>query len=268
MEVDGIGKYRRQAAEWPQASAVFSEILPEEIVHEIEIFREMRRDTQRGVLRSAILGANDGLGSILALSAGVAAATSSSRAVLIAGVSGLVAGAASMAASGYVSVKAEREVLETRAGLEREAADLAPAVKQRQLVRSFIQRGLEPAEAERAAERLSREPGALLRAILNDQGLADESGFEQPLALSIYTGGAFLLAGAIPLIPFLFAGAGRAVVVSIVLSAAALYLAGLLRSLATLKSFARSGLEMVLVGLGSAGLTYVVGWLVGGGAAG
>src|SRR5262249_49962970 len=68
MEVDGIAKYRRQAKEWSSASEAFREILPDEIVHEIEIFAQMRSDAQKGALRSAILGANDGIGTTLALS--------------------------------------------------------------------------------------------------------------------------------------------------------------------------------------------------------
>jgi vacuolar iron transporter family protein len=268
MEVDGIGKYRRQALEWPAASRTFAEILPDEIVHEVQLFTEMREDGQRGAIRSAILGVNDGLSSILALTAGVAAGTSSSHAVLIAGVSGLVAGAASMAASGYVSVKAEREVFEMRLELEREAVHLAPEAKERELADDLAKRGWERREAENAARRLSGKPESFFRAVLAAQGLADESDLESPGMLALYTGVSFFAAGAIPLVPYFFLRASTGVEASIAVTALALFAAGLFRSLATLKSFARSGLEMVLVGLGSAAVTYAVGWAIGGGVAG
>src|SRR5205823_189066 len=126
-------------------------------------------------------------------------ATGSSHSVLIAGVSGLVAGAASMAASGYVSVKAEREVHETRLGLEREAVRLAPGAKKRELARYFESRGLSRPEAELGADRLSRRPDAFLRALLESQGLASEETLESPGPLGFYTGVSYLLAGALPL---------------------------------------------------------------------
>jgi VIT1/CCC1 family predicted Fe2+/Mn2+ transporter len=185
---------------------------------------------------------------------------------LIAGISGLVAGSVSMAASGYVSVKAEREVLETRLELERDAAQLAPGVKRRELADSLVARGLEPDEAETAVARLARRPETFVRALMEAQGLAED--FESPGRLALTTGGAFFLAGAIPVIPFFFLRATPGVAVSIALTTVALFIAGLLRSLATLKPFMRSALEMVLVGLGSATVTYAVGWAIGGGAVG
>ncbi len=103
-----------------------------------------------------------------------------------------------------------------------------------------------------------------MKAILAEEhGLAEES-FESPPRLATYTGLAFLLAGAIPIVPFLFLPAVPGVLVSVALTAAALFFAGVLRALSTLNPFLKSGLEMVLVGMGSAAATYLVGLVVGG----
>lgn len=260
-EVEGIAKYREQAGRLGGLRAAFEAILADELVHEIEIFAELRRPQERrGELRSAILGANDGLGSILALAAGVAGGTDSSAQVLIAGVSGLVAGAFSMAASNWVSTKAEREVLESKLGLERDAAALAPELKRRQLAEAWTTKGEPEASARERAARL--EGDELAAAVLAESGV-NAAELEEPSRLALTTGASFLAAGAVPLVPFLFLDAGRGALASTALTAAALFAAGLLRALSTLKPFGRSALEMTAVGMVSAAVTWAVGRAIG-----
>ncbi len=265
-EVDGIAKYRRQASSWlsPEAQEAFTTILPEEIAHEVEIFSLMRRlGSSRGPLRSMILGANDGLGSILALAVGVAGATDSGQSVLIAGAAGVVAGAASMAASNLVSVRAEQELIESQARLEREAVSVAPETKRAQLAEALEAQGLTHEEAEAVSRRLAQKPGAFLRALLETRHGIGGLDFESPWRLAAYIGLAFAVSGLVPLLPFLFLPAGPGALASAGLTALALFAAGVARALSTLKPFLRSGLEMVLVGLGSAAVTYLAGLLVG-----
>jgi len=170
-EVDGIAKYRGQAARWdyPGAEEAFSRILPEEIGHEFELFRAAREiGATVGSLRSVVLGANDGMASILPLVAGVAGATGATTPVLIAGAAGLLAGAASPAGSNYASVRAEQDAATAQARLEREAVAVAPQLKRAQLRGSLLARGLTDQEAEAALERLTRDPDAFTRAVLHE----------------------------------------------------------------------------------------------------
>jgi len=265
-EVDGIEKYRRQAATWadPHAQAAFREILPDEVAHEVDTFHEARKVAAgHGALRSAILGANDGLGSVLALAAGVAGATASSPAVLIAGIAGLVAGAASMAASNYVSVKAEQEVYASQVRLARDALEVAPETKRAQLAEAYRAKGLTPAEADALVARLADKPEEFLKAVLAEAHGIGEASFESPGRLAGYTGFAFALAGLVPILPFLFLPALPGVLASVGLTAVALFFAGVMRALSTLHSFVRSGVEMVLVGMAAASVTYLIGLLVG-----
>ncbi len=266
-EVDGIAKYRAQAARWqdPAAQAAFEEILPDEVAHEVDIFAAIREDTgSRGVLRSAILGVNDGLGSVLALVAGVAGATASSILVIVAGVAGIVAGAVSMAASNFVSVKAEQEVYANQVRIQRDAIAVAPEKKRKQLVDAYRERGLTEAEAKAVVTPLAARPDEFLKAVLSEEHGIAEASFEDPPRLAVYTGIAFALAGAIPVLPFLFLPALEGVILSVVLTGIALFFAGVLRALSSLSPFWRSGLEMVLVGMGAAAATYAVGLAFGG----
>ncbi len=265
-EVEGIAKYLKQREKWqdPIAQQAFVKVLPDEVSHEVDLFSEMQKESAGGgTLRSMILGANDGFGSILALVAGVAGAVTDNKTVLIAGVAGLVAGAVSMAASNYISIKAEQEVRKTRIRLESQAIEVAPEAKRAQLKRAYQSKGLTEQEAEAVANRLSERPDELLKAVVAEQhGVADTE-FEKPSRLAMYTGLAFMLAGLVPVIPFLLLPPLLGIIASVVLTCIALFFAGMIRALSTLKPFAKSGIEMVLIGLGASVVTYLVGMVIG-----
>ena len=265
-EVDGVEKYRDQARRWqdPVAKELFREILPDEIAHEIETSQAAREvGSKGGSLRSLLLGAIDGFASVVALAAGVAAVTRSDLAVLIAGAAAVAAGALSMAASEYVSVKAERDARTAQIEMEREAFKVAPGSKKRQLVQAYQVKGLTLEESERVVGRLEQDPGQFLHALLAERYGSDDNG-EQPGRQGFLTGISFALAGAVPIVPFLVLSIPAAVIASVAVTGIALFVAGLFRALSSLHPFLRSGLEMVAVGMGAAAGTYLIGLLIGG----
>ena len=267
-EVDGVEKYRDQARRWrdPEAATVFRTILPDEVAHEIETSNAARETGSKtgGSLRSLLLGAIDGFASIVALSAGVAGATGVNKTVLIAGAASVVAGALSMAASEYVSVKAEQEAHTAQMRMEGEAAEAAPETKREQLVRAYEAKGLSPDEATRVVARLSEDPKRFVDALVAERYGASVDEDERPGRQGLLTGVSFALAGTVPLVPYLFLGIEAAVIASVVVTAGALFLAGLFRALSSLHPFVRSGLEMLTVGMGAAAGTYLIGLLIGG----
>ena len=267
-EVDGIGKYRDQARRWqdPDAAAVFKPLLPDEIAHEIETSNAAREAGSKSgsSLRSLLLGAIDGFASIVALSAGVAGATRSDATVLIAGLASVVAGALSMAASAYVSVKAEHEARTAQMRMEGEAAAVAPETKREQLVHAFEAKGLSADEASQAVARLEQDPDRFLSVLVSERygPSADEN--ERPGRQGFLTGISFALAGAVPLLPYLLLSIPDAIIASVVVTAIALFLAGLFRALSSLQSFVRSGFEMLAIGMGAAAGTFLIGLAVSG----
>ncbi|MGA8710179.1 MAG: VIT1/CCC1 transporter family protein [Thermoplasmata archaeon] len=267
-EVDGIEKYRDQAARWQDADAraVFTTLLPDEVAHEIETSNQAREagSTGSGSLRSLLLGAIDGFASVVALSAGVAGATNSDATVLVAGSAAVVAGALSMAASEYVSVKAEHDARTAQSRMEAEALSVAPSTKRDQLIASYEAKGLSTDEATKVVARLQQDPPRFLEALVVDRYGAAAGEDERPGRQGLLTGVSFALAGAVPLVPFLLLGPHFAVVASILVTAGALFLAGIFRALSSLHPFVRSGLEMVAVGMGAAAGTYLIGLLIGG----
>jgi len=267
-EVDGIERYRDQARRWQDAEAetVFRTILPDEVAHEIETSNAAQEAGSRtsGSLRSLLLGAIDGFASIVALSAGVAGATGLNKTVLIAGTASVVAGALSMAASEYVSVKAEHDARAAQTRMEGEAASVAPETKRDQLIRAYEAKGLSTDEATKVAVRLQEDPQRFLDALVAERYGTGVEEDERPGRQGLLTGVSFALAGAVPLVPYLFLGIEAAVIASVLVTAVALFLAGLFRALSSLHPFVRSGLEMLAIGMGAAAGTYLIGLVIGG----
>jgi vacuolar iron transporter family protein len=272
-EVDGIEKYRDQARRWQgaEAKAVFQSLLPDEVAHEIETSTAAREAGSKGSgsLRSLLLGAIDGFASVVALSAGVASATGSNKTVLIAGAAAVVAGALSMAASEYVSVKAEHDARTAQTRMEGEALSVAPDTKRDQLIAAYERKGLSRDEATKVVARIEPDPKRFLDALVAERYGAAAAEEERPGRQGLLTGISFALAGTVPLVPFFFFGTHVALIASILVTAGALFLAGLFRALSSLHPFVRSGLEMLAVGMGAAAGTYLIGLLIAGpGAAG
>lgn len=106
-------------------------------------------------LRAAVLGANDGIVSTAGLVIGVAAATTDEKAILVAGVAGLAAGALSMAAGEYVSVSTQRDTEKALLDKERWELETMPEEELAELVDIYRSKGLSPELAQQVAEELT-----------------------------------------------------------------------------------------------------------------
>ena len=150
-----------------------------------------------GWLRAAVLGANDGLLSTASLIIGVAAASTTRSAILIAGFAGLIAGAMSMAAGEYVSVSSQHDA--ESADLKREMAELrdSPEAEQAELTGIYVQRGLEPELAGEVARQLMMH-NALEAHARDELGLSEQTA-ARPLQAAFASATAFALGAAPPL---------------------------------------------------------------------
>ncbi|MEO0698605.1 MAG: VIT family protein [Pseudomonadota bacterium] len=170
--------------------------------------------TQRsGWLRAAVLGGNDGIVSVASLIVGVASASSSREAVLIAGIAGLVAGALSMAAGEYISVSSQADLEKADTAREAQALSETPGAEFEELVGIYKARGLSHETACAVARELSAiDP---LQAHLRDElGLTQEQS-AQPILAALASGATFSVAAAVPLICAAVAPGG-AIVTSVV----------------------------------------------------
>ena len=234
------------------------------------------RETLAGTFRAAVFGANDGLVSNLALVLGVAATGVEPHVVLLTGISGLLAGALSMGAGEWVSVRSQRELLDASIP-DPDAHQAVPDldVDANELALVFRARGESEEEAERHAKqvfaRLAKpatgESGAIaVRAALGNtpesDGAGDQVGTPTKAALSSFC---FFATGALfPLIPYILGltGVTAIAVAAAIVGVALLFTGGVVGILSGQAPTPRA-LRQLLVGYGAAGVTYLLGLLFG-----
>jgi VIT1/CCC1 family predicted Fe2+/Mn2+ transporter len=151
-----------------------------------------------GWLRAAVLGANDGILSTSSLIIGVATAHGSHNSVLVAGVSGLVAGAMSMAAGEYVSVSSQADSEGADIGRERQELIDDPGRELKELAGIYVQRGLtKPLAGQVAEELMARD--ALVAHTRDELGISDMTA-AHPIQAALASAVAFSVGAALPLL--------------------------------------------------------------------
>ena len=188
--------------------------------------RERHRSHHSGWLRAAVLGANDGIISTASLMMGIAAAQADSAAILLAGVAGLVAGAMSMAAGEYVSVRSQADT--EAADLARETHELETdsAGEHRELEEIYIVRGLERELAREVAKQLMRHD-ALGAHARDELGITDMFS-ARPLQAALTSAATFAVGAFIPLlVVLLFPAENLSIAIAVVSLVALVALGGL-----------------------------------------
>jgi vacuolar iron transporter family protein len=212
-----------------------------------------------GWIGDAIYGVNDGLGAVFGIVSGMAGYTGGSEVVLAAGLAGTLASALSMGAGAYLASKSEREVYESEVSRERAEIEEDPQEELLELDLFYQLKGFAPDEARRMAEKLHAEPKQFLRALVHEElGLSEES-FPNPLRSTVSAAVSTAIGGFIPIIPFFFTVGLPAVVASFVISTLAHFAVGASKALITTRPWWATGLEMTVVGIIEAAITYGVG---------
>lgn len=160
--------------------------------------REGHKLHRSGWLRAGVLGANDGIISTASLMMGIAAANAATAEVMLAGIAGLVAGAMSMAAGEYVSVRSQADT--EAADLAREKAELHedPVGELRELREIYVARGLTPELAQQVAQQLTAHD-ALAAHARDELGITDTFA-AQPLQAAITSAATFAMGALLPLL--------------------------------------------------------------------
>src|SRR5438034_290409 len=212
-----------------------------------------------GWIGDAIYGVNDGLGAVFGIVSGMAGYTGGSEVVLAAGLAGTLASALSMGAGAYLASKSEREVYESEVARERAEIQEDPQEEKLELELFYQLKGLSPQEAASMVARLQNEPKQFLRALVHEElGLSEET-FPNPLKSTFSAGISTAIGGFIPIIPFFFTVGMPAVIASFIISTIAHFAVGASKALITTRPGWASGLEMTLVGVIEAGITYGLG---------
>jgi vacuolar iron transporter family protein len=222
------------------------------------------RSAVGGNLRATVFGVNDGLVSNASLVMGIAGAGAGSPYVLMTGIAGLLAGALSMAAGEYVSVRSQREMYEYQIALEREEVAEYPDEEAEELALIYHARGVGLEQAREMSQALLARPEQALDVLAREELGLNPDDLGSPWHAAAFSFLAFGGGAALPLIPFIAGATGmRAVIFAAAIALVALFTVGLTLSLFTGRAAVRGGLRMVLIGGGAGVVSFFVGRAVG-----
>ncbi|MDE0637117.1 MAG: VIT1/CCC1 transporter family protein [Candidatus Poribacteria bacterium] len=214
-----------------------------------------------GMLGNIVYGFNDGLTANFGLLAGIVAATSETPHILVGGIVGTVADSLSMGASGYLAAKSEQEVYEHEIEMEREEIRLMPDIEEDELTLIYATRGIPKEQARLLAKEVMSDPERALQEKIQAELKIGET-HTTPFKDGWVTGLATAIGAFIPVAPFLFTTVETAIWISFSVAMISHFAVGAARSLFTGRGLIRSGIDMFVVGLGVAGVGFLVGKLL------
>ena len=218
-------------------------------------------DVSGGRLRPAVFGAMDGLVTNIALIAGVGGGGAAPRTIVLTGVAGTLAGAISMAFGEYISVRSQNEQIVQEINRERREIAIHPEAEQAELAAAWRTRGLSPRLAAAVAAELHRHPEEALRAHAQEELGVDPYEHPSPWTAAILSFVTFAVGALIPLITY-FAGV-QTLWPALGVGGVGLFALGALVSRWTAQRWWYSGLRQLALGTAAAGVTYLVGSLIG-----
>ncbi len=220
--------------------------------------RESHRRTNW--LRDVILGGQDGLVNILGIILGVIAGGGSKTVLLAAGFAAAITESISMGAVGYTSTVSERDYYEAERAREAAEIDTMPAAERQEIREIYATKGFSGDLLDRVVETITANRDRWLETMMNEelrlQPVENSKIFRSSAVIFVAT----LIGHLIPLRPFVWLARTPALILAIVLSALALFGVGVY-SAVTLVGWRKSGLKMVLIGLGAAAVGFVIGRL-------
>lgn len=220
------------------------------------------RDVNGGWLRPAVFGAMDGLVSNFALMTGVVGGNVGSSTVILTGLAGLAAGACSMAAGEYTSVASQRELVEAEIEAERLELSRNPHGELAELAQLYVSRGVEPELAHEVARQLSADPAQTLEIHAREELGIDPHDLPSPLVAASSSFLCFALGALLPLLPYLLGA--TSLLPALALSLIGLFACGAVVARVTARAWWFSGLRQLVLGGAAAGVTYLLGLLIGG----
>lgn len=221
------------------------------------------KDVTSGSARAAVFGVSDGLVSNVGLILGVAGASVDPSVVRVAGLAGLIAGAISMAAGEYNSMKVQSELLEQELALERRELERNPNVETVELAQIYQSRGLPPEEARLLSEAVMADPDVALATHAREELGINPEQLGSPLGASVSSFFAFAAGAVVPLVPWFLGGGDAATIASLALAAVVAVLVGLATARFTGRAWWKTVLRQLAFTIIPAAVTFGIGSLVG-----
>lgn len=218
-------------------------------------------DVTGGWLRPAVFGAMDGLVSNVGLVAGVGGGGASSGTIIVAGFAGLVAGAISMALGEYTSVRSQAEQISAELAVERRELAHNPEIEMDELAHLWMARGLPSDLAHEVARVVHSNPEEALRLHAREELGIDPTEQPNPWTAAISSFVCFAAGALVPLVPYLIGF--RELGLALLAGGIGLFTTGALVARFTRRRWWVSGARQLLLGAAAAGVTYLIGRLIG-----
>lgn len=229
------------------------------------VYEHHHRNVQGGAARAAVFGVSDGLLTNVAIVLGVAGTHPNQVLVRAAGFLALIGGAFSMAVGEYISMQAQRELLERELDLERAEIAHRPENERRELAHLYRSRGVDPQVADDLATEMMRDPEVALETHAREELGINPRALGSPVQAAFSSFAAFGVGAFMPLAPWLFVHGHRAIVASIVMAALSAVAVGWALSVFTGRSAVRSALRQLAFAAIVAAVTYSLGSAFGAG---
>lgn len=225
---------------------------------------EEHHDLNRGgLLRDFILGGQDGLVNVLGIVLGIAAATFESRIVIIAGIAATFAESISMAAVAYTSTRAEKDFYYSEYEKEKREVERGSPSEVYEVREVYRRKGFSGKLLDQIVKRITSDKKVWLEFMMNEELSLGKPDSKNPVKSAITVGLAAVVGSLIPIAPFFFLPVSLAMPLSLAVSALVLFAAGVVKAKLTVGSWWKTGIEMMIIGMISAGAGYFVGAFLG-----
>ncbi|AGB26811.1 putative membrane protein (plasmid) [Mycobacterium sp. JS623] len=219
------------------------------------------RGDRSGALRAGVFGVNDGLVSNTSLVMGFAGSGASAAVILFAGLAGLLAGALSMAAGEYISMRSQQESYQREIALEEEELRDDPEAETEELALIYRAKGLDQDEAERVAITIMKDRESALDTMAREELGLDPDELGSPWSAALSSLFAFAVGAVVVVLPYMFGSGVAALVAAIALAGLALFGVGATIGVLNGRGGLRSGTRQLLVGGIAALLVFLIGHL-------
>jgi VIT1/CCC1 family predicted Fe2+/Mn2+ transporter len=200
------------------------------------------------LLGDALLGLNDGIATTLVFALSVSGAAHGASTVVLAGLAEMFAGGVSMFLGGYVSAQSEKDAAEHQIEVERHEIEYEPEEEREELRAIYREKGFSGRQLTGIIDHLTSDKDRWLNSLIRDELLLRPGEYRVPWKVGGAVGLSFVIGAFIPVLPFLLR-LGQAPLAAALLSIAALFVVGAARSRYSHRTWLRSGMEMVLVGI-------------------
>lgn len=214
-------------------------------------------------LRDLILGGQDGLVNMLGIVLGVVAANGTTSVLIAAGLAAAITESISMGAVAYTSFGSDRDFYLAARRREQEEVETEPEIEREEVRRIYAAKGFEGRLLDEVVETITSNREAWVETMMDEelhlQPVEKKSLWKSAFVVTLAT----LIGHMIPIVPFMIFGRVTAVILAVVLSAVTLFAVGVYSAKTLIGDWRKSGLQMVVIGLGAAALGFLIARLFG-----